>query len=144
MQGEKIVHQDKIVSLFEPHTEWISKGKAGVSQELGLWVCILEDQYGFTLHHQVMEQQIDDKVTLAMIESAQNKFSNLRGCSFDKGFYSPGNKKDSDPGWTLLYSPKKENVTKLSMKKKQTRFLFNPEENIQRWNLPSTDWRIIV
>jgi len=30
IQGEKIPHADKVFSLFEPHTEWISKGKAGV------------------------------------------------------------------------------------------------------------------
>lgn len=27
-------------TFFEPHTEWISKGKAGVPHELGLRVCI--------------------------------------------------------------------------------------------------------
>ena len=107
MQGEKIVHQDKIFSIFEPHTEWISKGKAGVSQELGLRVCILEDQYGFILHHQVMEQKTDDKVAVAMIEAAQNKFPNLRGCSFDKGFYSPGNKKELKSRLDILVLPKK-------------------------------------
>ncbi len=30
LQDEKIPHEDKIFSIFEPHTEWISKGKAGV------------------------------------------------------------------------------------------------------------------
>ena len=47
----------KVFSIFEEHTEWISKGKAGVPQELGLCVCILEDQHGFILHHHVMEKQ---------------------------------------------------------------------------------------
>jgi transposase, IS5 family len=27
---EKIPHDEKVFSIFEPHTEWISKGKAGV------------------------------------------------------------------------------------------------------------------
>jgi len=56
---EKIPHEEKVFSIFEPHTEWISKGKAGVPQELGLQVCVLKDQYGFILHHLVMEQQTD-------------------------------------------------------------------------------------
>jgi len=107
MQDEKIPHQDKIFSIFEPHTEWISKGKAGVPQELGLRVCILEDQYGFILHHQVMEKETDDKVAVAMVEAAQNKFSSLRGCSFDKGFYSPGNKKELLSRLDTLVLPKK-------------------------------------
>ena len=49
----------KIFSLFEPQTEWISKGKAGVPVELGLRVCILADQHPFILHHHVMEKQTD-------------------------------------------------------------------------------------
>ena len=54
----------------EPHTEWISKGKAGVPVELGVKVCIREDQHQFILHHQVMARQTDDQVTLAMVQQA--------------------------------------------------------------------------
>ena len=39
--GERISHEEKVFSIFEEYTEWISKGKAGVPQELGLLVCIL-------------------------------------------------------------------------------------------------------
>jgi hypothetical protein len=53
INDETIPHHEKVFSIFEPHTEWISKVKARVPQELGLKVCILEDQYGFILHHQV-------------------------------------------------------------------------------------------
>lgn len=28
LQGERIAHEEKVFSLFQPHTEWISKGKA--------------------------------------------------------------------------------------------------------------------
>jgi hypothetical protein len=107
VKGEKIPHNEKVFSLFEPHTEWISKGKAGVPQELGLRVCILEDQYGLILHHQVMEKETDDKVAVAMVDAAQSKFPNLKGCSFDKGFYSPENKKTLKKNLTLLVLPKK-------------------------------------
>jgi len=90
--AEKIPHEEKVFSIFQPHTEWISKGKAGVPQELGLKVCVLKDQYGFILHHQVMEQQTDEKVAVAMAKSAKDRFKNLVSCSFDKGFYTPPNK----------------------------------------------------
>jgi hypothetical protein len=40
IEGETIPHDEKVFSLFEEHTEWISKGKAGVLQELGLKVCV--------------------------------------------------------------------------------------------------------
>jgi hypothetical protein len=91
IKGEKIPHSEKVFSLFEEHTEWISKGKAGVPQELGLKVCILEDQYGFILHHHVMEHQTDDQVAVKMIKASKEKFPGLGTCSFDKGFHSPDN-----------------------------------------------------
>ena len=89
--GEAIAHADKVFSVFEPHTEWVSKGKAGVPVELGVKVCILEDQYQFILHHQVMEQKTDDQVAVSMVSEAKERFPALNACSFDKGFHSPGN-----------------------------------------------------
>ena len=35
--GEKIPHGEKVFSIFEEHTEWISKGKAGVPVELEVY-----------------------------------------------------------------------------------------------------------
>ena len=89
--GEVIPHAEKVFSVFEPHTEWISKGKAGVPVELGLRVCILEDQYGFILHHHVMEHQTDDQVAVFMVQESQTRFPELNQCSFDQGFHSPAN-----------------------------------------------------
>jgi IS5 family transposase len=113
---EKIPHGEKVFSIFEPHTEWISKGKAGVAQELGLKVCVLKDQYGFILHHQVLEQQTDDKVAVAMAQGAKDRFENLVGCSFDKGFYSPENKRQLQNILDYVVLPKKG---RLSAKDKQ-------------------------
>ena len=89
--GEVIPHGEKVFSLFEPHTEWISKGKAGVPVELGLRVCLVEDQYGFILHHHVMEQQTDDQVAIIMVQESQMRFPELNQCSFDQGFHTPEN-----------------------------------------------------
>lgn len=91
IQGETISHHEKVFSIFEPHTEWISKGKAGVPVELGLRVAILEDQHRFILHHQVMQKQTDDSVAVSMVSEAQRRFPALSACSFDKGFHSPQN-----------------------------------------------------
>ncbi len=57
--GETIPHEEKVFSIFEEHTEWIRKGKAGVLQELGVQVCVMQDQYGFILYHVVMQNTID-------------------------------------------------------------------------------------
>lgn len=94
INGENIPHSEKVFSIFETHTEWISKGKAGVPQELGLKVCILEDQYGFILHHQVMQKQTDDQVAVPMVLMTQGNFPELTICSFDKGYYTPKNVKE--------------------------------------------------
>lgn len=88
---ETIAHSEKIFSIFEPHTEWISKGKAGVSQELGLRVSIVEDQYGFILHHTVMEKQIDADIAVSLIRETKSKFPEMFSCSFDKGYWRPEN-----------------------------------------------------
>lgn len=88
---ESIPHCEKVFSTFEPHTEWISKGKAGVPVEFGLKVCILEDQHQFILHHHVMEKQTDDQVAVLMVTEAKKRFPKLNACSFDKGFHSPAN-----------------------------------------------------
>ena len=89
--GETIPHIEKIFSVFETQTEWISKGKAGVSQELGLRVAILKDQFGFILTHMVMRGLTDDKVAISITQEARNLFANLVQCSYDKGFWSPEN-----------------------------------------------------
>lgn len=114
--GEKIPHDEKVFSIFEEHTEWISKGKAGFPQELGLRVCILEDQYGFVLYHHVMQQQTDDRVALLMVEEARTRFPALNSCSFDKGFYSPLNREALQQRLDHVILPKKG---KLSLRDKE-------------------------
>ena len=91
VEGEAIPHHEKVFSIFEEHTEWISKGKAGVPQELGLKVCVVKDQFGFILHHRVMQKETDDQVAVPIIEKTKNRFNQLSSCSFDKGFHSPKN-----------------------------------------------------
>lgn len=107
LQGEVIPHHEKVFSIFEPHTEWIVKGKAGVPLELGLPVCLLEDQHRFILHHEVMEKQTDAKMAIRRVEQSQARFPNLRVVSFDKGFHSPSNRKSLEEILELVALPKK-------------------------------------
>ena len=120
VKNETIPHHEKVFSIFEEHTEWISKGKAGVNQELGLRVCVLEDQYGFILHHHVMENQTDDKVAIQMVMRARKKFPDLKSCSFDKGFYSPQNKIELSDYLEKVILPKKGKPTKKENEEKNT------------------------
>ena len=107
INGETIPHAEKIFSIFEEHTEWISKGKAGVPVEFGVRVCVLEDQYQFVLHHRIMWKETDDKVAVAMIEDAKKRYPTISQCSFDKGFSTPTNRENLDQLLETNVLPKK-------------------------------------
>jgi IS5 family transposase len=107
LRGERIPHDEKVFSLFEPHTEWIAKGKAGVPVELGLRVCIMEDRDRFILHHRVMVKITDDQVAFAMVGETRQKFPGLRAVSMDKGFHSPANQDCLKSRLDCLVLPKK-------------------------------------
>ena len=110
--GETIPHAEKVFSLFQPHTEWISKGKAGVPVELGLRVCIMEDSHGFILHSQVMQKTTDDKVAVPMVEATKAQFPSFNACSFDKGFHNPDNQKELKNHLEQVVLPKKGKLSK--------------------------------
>jgi len=112
INDESIPHHEKVFSIFEEHTEWISKGKAGVPVELGKRVCIVKDQYGFILHHQVMENETDDKVAVPIILETKKRFPDFKSCSFDKGFHSPYNQKRLDEILESVYLPRKGRLSK--------------------------------
>ena len=125
IKEETIPHHEKVFSIFEEHTEWISKGKAGVRQELGLRVCVLEDQYGYILHHHVMEKQTDDKVAILMVEEVKKKFPNLKICSFDKGFYSPANKEELKEHLDHVILPKKGKLSEKDKEVEHSQYFIN-------------------
>jgi len=117
--GEIIPHGEKVFSIFQPHTEWISKGKAGVPVELGVKVCIVEDQHQFIVHHQVMQNQTDDQVTLEMVAQARERFPRLNACSFDKGFHSPANQIALKAQLELAVLPRKGKLSQQAQAEEQ-------------------------
>jgi len=119
LKGEVIPHGEKVFSLFEPHTEWVSKGKAGVPVEFGVRVCVLEDHHQFILHHRVMWQETDDKIAVAMVEDAKKRFPSLGQCSFDKGFYSRKNVIKLNEILDVNILPKKGGLNKAEKEKTQ-------------------------
>jgi len=107
LQGQSIPHEEKVFSLFQPHTEWISKGKAGVPVELGLRVGIVEDQYRFILNHQVMEGTGDDTIAVSIVEETKQRFGTLHSVSMDKGFHSKDNQAKLKALAEVVVLPKK-------------------------------------
>ena len=109
LKGETIPQEEKVFSISEEHTRWCSKGKAGKPVELGVPVCLIEDQYQFILllHHKVMFTEHDVNVAVPIIEEAQALLPDLRLCSFDRGFHSPGNRERLDELLELSALPRK-------------------------------------
>jgi len=111
-KNETIRHEEKVFSVFEEHTEWISKGKAGVPQELGLRVCIVESSSGFILHHKVMQNETDDVIAVPIVKETLKRFPYVKSCSFDKGFHSPQNQQDLSTILEFNVLPRKGKLSK--------------------------------
>lgn len=107
LEGQSIAHEEKVFSIFQPHTEWISKGKAGVPVELGVRVAVAEDRHGFILRHRVMQQTTDDQIAVPLIEETRQRFGPIAAASFDKGFHSPANQAQLQQSVGLLVLPRK-------------------------------------
>lgn len=90
---EKIPAQEKIYSIFEEHTEWITKGKLNKKVELGHLILITSDQYHFIVDYKVMEAEKDASQISDLTERLKTKFVGkmIFSHSFDKGFYSSVN-----------------------------------------------------
>ena len=107
LRGEKIPQGEKLFSIFEGHTRWISKGKAGKTVEFGVPVCVVEDGNGFLLGHEILWTGGDADVAVPLIRRCREAFPGLRGCSFDRGFHSPSNREELDKLLDLNALPKK-------------------------------------
>jgi len=88
---EKIPHQEKMFSIFEPHTQWLNKGKLHKNVELGLNTQIATDEHHFILYHHIMENEVDvqTSVTTAMtINERYKDIAQMTSISFDRNYYS--------------------------------------------------------
>ncbi len=91
LQGEKIPHEEKMFSIFETYTEWINKGKMNPNVELGKKLTITTDQFDLIVDHQIMNNEQDRDVLLAIADRILLKY-NVASWSFDKGYWRKENK----------------------------------------------------
>lgn len=84
---------DKVVSLFEPHTEIIRKGKAGKPNEFGKLVQLQEAENQIITHYEVYDDRpADQRLLLPAIETHQRKLGRVpRLVAADAGYYSQCN-----------------------------------------------------
>lgn len=93
LQGETVPNEDKLFSIFEPHTQLYKRGKAGQPMQFGRLVLVFEDAVGFILHHHVMARSAQDQdVIVAQTQTVQDRLhGQIEEASFDRGFHSPEN-----------------------------------------------------
>ena len=111
IKGETIPHAEKIFSIFEPHTEWINKGKKHKKVELGHNLLIATDQYHFILKHELMvgKHDVEMAVPLAREICQDYQQDKLGSISFDRGFYSGPNYENLQQYAHQVILPKKGN-----------------------------------
>jgi IS5 family transposase len=87
--------QDKIVSVFEPQTEIIRKGKASKPTEFGKLVKVQEAENQIITHYEVYDERPTDSALLvnAVEIHARQMASVPRIVAADAGFYSQANEK---------------------------------------------------
>jgi transposase, IS5 family len=87
--------QEKIVSMFEPHTEIIRKGKASKPTEFGKLVKIQEAENQIISHYEVFAERPSDRQLLVpSIEVHQRRFGRIPALvAADAGFHSQQNEK---------------------------------------------------
>ena len=112
----KIPHKEKLFSIFEQYTEWITKGEKRPSVELGKKLSITTDQYGLIIDYHIMENEADSEIVLSTADRVLSKY-NINSWSFDKGYWHKDNK------WLL-----KTVVPKVIMPKKGKRNIKETQE----------------
>jgi len=95
LQGEQVPSQQKVYSLFEPHTDLIKRGKAHKPVEFGHKVFLAESAQGLITDYRVLDGNPSDEDQVpASLEQHQQTFGHppeLYGG--DRGFYSKENVK---------------------------------------------------
>lgn len=109
LKGEKIPHEEKVFSLFEPHTKWITKGKAWPPMELGHKLLLTTDQYQLVLDYKVMEQTVDQLETRPLAHRLFENYGEdaFDSMSFDKGFSNEEIRQELERKVDVVVMPKK-------------------------------------
>ena len=95
LQEEQVPNEDKLFSMFEPHTQLYKRGKAGEPVQFGRLLLVYEDTAGFITHHHVMPRDAQDQdVAVEQTQILQDRLDGqIEEASFDRGFHSPENQK---------------------------------------------------
>lgn len=95
IKGETILHEEKVFSLFEPHTELIKKGKQRPPVEFGHRLLIATDQHEVILDYLVMEGGSEPAEVAPLVDRLRHSYGKdaIGSLSSDQGFSSEENRK---------------------------------------------------
>lgn len=93
LEGETVPNEDKLFSIFEPHTQLYKRGKAGEPVQFGRLLLVYEDAQGFIIHsHLLKRDEQDVDVAIEATGTVQERLEGrIQELSFDCGFHSPEN-----------------------------------------------------
>jgi transposase, IS5 family len=93
LQGEQVPNEEKLFSIFEPHTQLYKRGKAGKPVQFGRLALIYEDAAGFITHAYLLgREQQDRDVVVPQTRIVQERLQGaIEEASFDRGFHTPAN-----------------------------------------------------
>jgi len=113
LKGETIAPEEKVFSIFEPHTEWINKGKQHPSVELGHNLLITTDQHHLIMDYKVMVKEKDVHQVDGLIKRMCQAYPEMKiaSHSFDKGFYSAENLALLKDKVAMVVLPKRGNLS---------------------------------
>jgi IS5 family transposase len=91
--GETVSNEEKIFSIFEPHTELIKRGKVPDPIQYGHKALVIEDAVGFICHYSVVANGVLDQDVLvpAMTELQEREGGKIEQASFDRAFHTAEN-----------------------------------------------------
>jgi len=119
INGETIPHEEKMFSLFEQYTEWITKGKSRPNVELGKKLSITTDQFGLIIDYYIMEHESDSEIVLSTADRVLSKYK-IISWSFDKGYWHRDNKWILNTKIPNVIMPKKGKLNKQEKEEEHT------------------------
>lgn len=89
LRGEKVPNDEKLFSIFEPHTELLKRGKAGKPIEFGHMVLFGQTREKFISDYEVYQKKPTEHAVVGGMLSRHEKLFGARPSVFaaDKGFY---------------------------------------------------------
>lgn len=124
---------NKIVSVFEPDTEVIRKGKASKPTEFGKMVKIQEAENQIVIHCEVFDQRPSDSDLLTPSIEKHKELPNLVPdlVAADAGFFSAANET----------AAKQQGVKRVAVPSRSTKSEKRKQEQKKRWFKDAQKWR---